>query len=188
MSIPIVRRPELTGPVFGISLLWRRFVAPALAARCTRIDSAGLASTSSARWNSSLSRTADSSTRASFPSLSTAESANSSIRTHRGPRRSRPYLGSRRASVRPREYLWLVLLEMSLTHPRREPPPRCGLWSTFSNRRADGGKCAGRNTQPDPGPVVASVIVRQVTSASGGDVIERVVDARFVWLESGGKA
>jgi hypothetical protein len=42
--------------------------------------------------------------------------------------------------------------------------------------------------RPDPGPVVAAVIVREVTSASGAAVIERAIEARFVWLESGAKA
>src|SRR5512140_1057917 len=37
--------------------------------------------------------------------------------------------------------------------------------------------------QPDPGPAVAAVIVREVTSASGAAIIERAIDARFVWLE-----
>lgn len=46
----------------------------------------------------------------------------------------------------------------------------------------------GRPDQPDPGPVVAAVIVREVTSANGAAVIERAIDARFVWLESGGDA
>lgn len=39
--------------------------------------------------------------------------------------------------------------------------------------------------QRDPGPVVAAVIVRQVTSASGAAVIERAIDARFVLPPSG---
>ena len=46
----------------------------------------------------------------------------------------------------------------------------------------------GRPDQLDPGPVVAEVILREVASASGSAVIERAIDARFVWLESGGKA
>ena len=46
----------------------------------------------------------------------------------------------------------------------------------------------GRPDQLDPGPVVAEVILREVTSATGSAVIERAIDARFVWLESGGKA
>ena len=45
-----------------------------------------------------------------------------------------------------------------------------------------------RPDQPDPGMVMAEVILREVTSASGSAVIERAIDARFVWLESGGKA
>jgi hypothetical protein len=45
-----------------------------------------------------------------------------------------------------------------------------------------------RPDQPDPGTVVAAVILREVTSASGAAVIERAIDARFVWLESGRKA
>jgi hypothetical protein len=45
-----------------------------------------------------------------------------------------------------------------------------------------------RPDQLDPGPVVAEVILHEVTSASGSAVIERAIDARFVWLESGGKA
>ena len=39
----------------------------------------------------------------------------------------------------------------------------------------------GRPDQPDPGPVLAEVILREATSASGADVIERAIDARFVW-------
>src|SRR5664279_1210042 len=46
----------------------------------------------------------------------------------------------------------------------------------------------GRPDQLDPRPVVAEVILREVASASGSAVIERAIDARFVWLESGGKA
>ena len=45
-----------------------------------------------------------------------------------------------------------------------------------------------RPGQPDPGPDVAEAILREVTSASGAAAIERAIDARFVWLESGGKA
>jgi hypothetical protein len=45
-----------------------------------------------------------------------------------------------------------------------------------------------RPDQLDPGPVVAEVILREVKSASGAAVIERAIDARFVWLESGGNA
>ena len=45
-----------------------------------------------------------------------------------------------------------------------------------------------RPDQPDPGPDVAEAIMREVTSASGAAVIERAIDARFVWLESGRKA
>jgi len=44
---------------------------------------------------------------------------------------------------------------------------------------------------PDPsdtGPVVAAVILREATSAGGAAVIERAIDARFVWRTSGGKA
>lgn len=43
----------------------------------------------------------------------------------------------------------------------------------------------GRPDQLDPGPVVAEVILREVTSASGAAVIERAIDARFVWQPSG---
>ena len=39
----------------------------------------------------------------------------------------------------------------------------------------------GRPDQLDPGPVVAEAILREVTSASGAAVIERAIDARFVW-------
>ena len=46
----------------------------------------------------------------------------------------------------------------------------------------------GRPDQLDPGPVVAEVILREVTSASGSAVIERAIDARFVWLEPDRKA
>ncbi len=46
----------------------------------------------------------------------------------------------------------------------------------------------GGPDQLDPGPVVAEVILREVTGASGAAVIERAIDARFVWLESGGEA
>ena len=46
----------------------------------------------------------------------------------------------------------------------------------------------GRPDLLDPGPVVAEVIMREVASASGSAVIERAIDARFVWLEAGGKA
>jgi hypothetical protein len=46
----------------------------------------------------------------------------------------------------------------------------------------------GRPDQIDPGPVVAEVILHEVTSGSGAAVIERAIDARFVWLESGGRA
>jgi hypothetical protein len=44
----------------------------------------------------------------------------------------------------------------------------------------------GRPNQLDPGPVVAEVILREVTSAGGSAVIERAIDARFVWEPSGG--
>lgn len=44
----------------------------------------------------------------------------------------------------------------------------------------------GRPDQSDPGPVVAEVILREATSVSGAAVIERAIDARFVWQQSGG--
>ena len=44
----------------------------------------------------------------------------------------------------------------------------------------------GRPDQSDPGPVVAEVILREASSASGAAVIERAIDARFVWQQSGG--
>jgi hypothetical protein len=40
--------------------------------------------------------------------------------------------------------------------------------------------------ESDPGPVVAEVILREAASASGSAVIERAIDARFVWQSSGG--
>ena len=46
----------------------------------------------------------------------------------------------------------------------------------------------GGADQPDTGPVVAEVILREVTSAGGAAVIERAIDARLVWRESGDKA
>jgi hypothetical protein len=46
----------------------------------------------------------------------------------------------------------------------------------------------GGTDQPDSGPVVAEVILREATSAGGAAVIERAIDARFVWRASGGKA
>ena len=46
----------------------------------------------------------------------------------------------------------------------------------------------GRLNQSDPGPVAADVILREVTSSSGAAVIERAIDARFVWPESCGIA
>jgi hypothetical protein len=46
----------------------------------------------------------------------------------------------------------------------------------------------GKPNQLDPGPVVAEAILREVTGAGGAAVIERAIDARFVWLESGGEA
>jgi hypothetical protein len=45
----------------------------------------------------------------------------------------------------------------------------------------------GGSDQSDPGPVVSEVILREATSASGAAVIERAIDARFVWQPSGGK-
>jgi hypothetical protein len=44
----------------------------------------------------------------------------------------------------------------------------------------------GRADQPDPGTVAAEVILGEVASASGSAVIERAIDARFVWQSSGG--
>lgn len=41
----------------------------------------------------------------------------------------------------------------------------------------------GKPDQPDPGPVVAEVIMREATLASGAAVIERAIEARFVWYE-----
>jgi hypothetical protein len=46
----------------------------------------------------------------------------------------------------------------------------------------------GGPDQLDPGPVVAEVILREATSASGLAVIERAIDARFVWPDSGKRA
>ena len=46
----------------------------------------------------------------------------------------------------------------------------------------------GGPDQSDAGPVVAEVILREATSAGGAAVIERAIDARFVWRVSGGKA
>ena len=44
----------------------------------------------------------------------------------------------------------------------------------------------GRPNQSDPGPVATEVILREATSANGVTVIERAIDARFVWQPSGG--
>jgi hypothetical protein len=44
----------------------------------------------------------------------------------------------------------------------------------------------GRTDQPDPGPIVADVILREAASSKGVTVIERAIDARFVWQQSGG--
>jgi hypothetical protein len=44
----------------------------------------------------------------------------------------------------------------------------------------------GRPDQPDPGPVLAELILREAAGASGAAVIERAIDARFVWQSSGG--
>lgn len=44
----------------------------------------------------------------------------------------------------------------------------------------------GGHDRSDPGPVVAEVILREATSAGGAAVIERAIDARFVW-RAGGK-
>lgn len=44
----------------------------------------------------------------------------------------------------------------------------------------------GRPDPSDPGPVVAEVILREASSTSGAAVIERAIDARFVWQQSGG--
>jgi hypothetical protein len=44
----------------------------------------------------------------------------------------------------------------------------------------------GRPDQSDPGPVVAEVILREATSANGAALIERAIDARFVWQPSSG--
>ena len=44
----------------------------------------------------------------------------------------------------------------------------------------------GRPDPSDPGPVVAEVILREASIASGAAVIERAIDARFVWQEWGG--
>jgi hypothetical protein len=46
----------------------------------------------------------------------------------------------------------------------------------------------GRPDQPDPGPDVAESILREVMRVDGAAVIERAIDSRFVWLESGGEA
>jgi hypothetical protein len=43
----------------------------------------------------------------------------------------------------------------------------------------------GRLDQLDPGPVVADAL-REATSSSGAAVIERAIDARFVWKPPGG--
>jgi hypothetical protein len=43
-----------------------------------------------------------------------------------------------------------------------------------------------RPDQSDPGPVVAEVILREATSANGAALIERAIDARFVWQPSSG--
>jgi hypothetical protein len=44
----------------------------------------------------------------------------------------------------------------------------------------------GRLDQTDPALAVAEVILREATSANGVTVIERAIDARFVWQQSGG--
>jgi hypothetical protein len=44
----------------------------------------------------------------------------------------------------------------------------------------------GRPDQSDPGPVVAEVVLREASSASGAAVIERAIEAHFVWQQSGG--
>ena len=47
--------------------------------------------------------------------------------------------------------------------------------------------CGGPD-QSDPGPALAEVILREATSAGGAAVIERAIDARFVWRVSCDKA
>ena len=44
----------------------------------------------------------------------------------------------------------------------------------------------GRPDQSDPGSVVAEVILREATSANGAALIERAIDAHFVWQPSSG--
>ena len=44
----------------------------------------------------------------------------------------------------------------------------------------------GRPDQSDSAPNVAEVILREATSVKGAAVIERAIDARFVWQRSGG--
>ena len=46
----------------------------------------------------------------------------------------------------------------------------------------------GGPDQSDTGPIVAEVILREATSAGGAAVIERAIDARFVWRVSCDKA
>ena len=43
----------------------------------------------------------------------------------------------------------------------------------------------GRPDQPDPGPVLEEVIRHEAAGANGAAVIERAIDARFVWQPPG---
>jgi hypothetical protein len=43
----------------------------------------------------------------------------------------------------------------------------------------------GGSDQSDPGTVVSEVILREAASSGGAAVIERAIDARFVWQPSG---